>query len=691
MESAQPKQERVVLSRDLSEFLVELSIALHRHSMYPSGHPSLGPAVASVVRHAERLLLDRATIAFGVARRQLIIEGVTTDPNQPVLRRLAEGLHSHHLGAISVMRGIEASEVGDALRALAAEPDCDGPLGLHRSSGPRTDWPHIKLHPLTFDRLAIVGDAPMSTGGGSRAATRSAELWVGLARAAIAIEGESTEDVSTEPSVVAKAIDEHRGAEAYDQVIVGYLLQIARELKTASEEEAGALRRRTSTLIAALRPETLRRLVEMGGDIGQRGAFVLDATDGMAVDAVVEIVKAAGEASGQTISHGLVRMLSKLASHAELGSDQVRPLANTALREQVQNLLDDWKLEDPNPEQYGRVLQQLATTSRAVLAVNGPEEPAGAPEPLRVVQMSLEAGAQGPLLDRAVDNAMASGQVGAVLLTLTTRPEGRDEVCDAVQTRLVAPSTVRALLAQEPIDVASLDELLPFMWEEEYELLLDALASSGSRATRRKLLDRLAGAAVDIRSSVATRLDDPRWYVQRNMLVLLARSGRVPEGFSAARWTAHEDPRVRIEAVRLQLMLPHEHDLGVRTALDDSDPRIVRLGLAAIQYVCPPDMVARVTSLAVSSVADEELRGLAVGALAQFRQPQVLEMLLQLLDGGKTMLGRQKLAAKSPAVLAALRALADQWPSERRAQTMLALGADSADVDVRHAAQVQRA
>ena len=418
----------------------------------------------------------------------------------------------------------------------------------------------------------------------------------------------------------------------------------------------------------------------MGGDVGQRGAFVLDATHGMAVDAVVEIVKAAGEASGQTISHGLVRMLSKLATHAELGSEQVRSLADSALREQVQQPAG--RLEARGPQ--SRAVRPCAAApghdlSHRSLDANGPGEPAGAPEPLRVVQMSLEAGAQGPLLDRAVDNAMAGGQVGAVLVTLTTRPEGRDEVCDAVQTRLVAPSTVRALLAQEPIDVASLDELLPFMWEEGYELLLDALASSESRATRRKLLDRLAGAAVDIRSSIAARLDDPRWYVQRNMLVLLARSGRVPEGFSAAPWTTHEDARVRIEAVRLQLTLPHEHDLGVRTALDDSDPRIVRLGLAAIQYVCPPDLVARVTSIAGSSDADEELRGLAVGALAQFRQPQVLEMLLQLLDGGKTMLGRSKLAAKSPAVLAALRALADQWSSERRARTMLALGADSAD------------
>src|SRR3970282_1829079 len=99
-----PKSQRVALSRDLSEFLVELSIALHRHSMYPSGHPSLDPAIDAVVRRAERLLQHRISIAIGVARRQLIIEGVTTDPNQPVLRRLAEGLHRHQIGVIKVTR-----------------------------------------------------------------------------------------------------------------------------------------------------------------------------------------------------------------------------------------------------------------------------------------------------------------------------------------------------------------------------------------------------------------------------------------------------------------------------------------------------------------------------------------------------------------------------------------------------------
>src|SRR5256885_15811988 len=103
-------------------------------------------------------------------------------------------------------------------------------------------------------------------------------------------------------------------------VIVGYLLQIAAELKTAGSAEAAALRRRTSRLIRTLKPETLQRLVGMGGDFAQRRQFVSDAAEGMAVDAVLDILKAAAETSHATISHSLLRLLSKLAVHAEAGA-----------------------------------------------------------------------------------------------------------------------------------------------------------------------------------------------------------------------------------------------------------------------------------------------------------------------------------------------------------------------------------
>jgi hypothetical protein len=675
-----PRTERATLSRELSEFLIELSIALHRHSMYPIGHPALIPAMESVIRRAEKLLEDRPQIAFGVARRQLIIDGVTTDPDQPVLRRLADGLHRHHIGAVTITRGMETQELGEALHALAVEADREGPLGLKPNVA---NWPHVKLHPLTFDGLALVGDVP----GGSAESEQvsgGAELWIGLARAALASDGSGDASMASEPSAVAKAIERNAGrAEAYDQVIVGYLVQIAHELKTASGEAAEELKRRTSRLIASLNPGTLRRLVSMGGNKDQRDQFVLDATHGMAVDAVLEIVKASADASGQTISHGLVRMLTKLATHAERGSELTRPRADTELREQVGRLLEDWRLEDPNPEAYGRVLEHLSVSTNTESA--GPTWAVAAePEPLRLVQMALEAGAFGPLADRAIDQAINAGQLTGLLELIASPPQGGQAGAETLLARLTRPENLKGLFAGDRIDLASLNHLLPRLSLEGYDPLLEAVGSSPNRMVRRRLLDLLSRTNVDISSLIMRRLTDERWYVQRNMLMLLARRGNIPPTLSVVPWTHHPDSRVRSEAIRLQLMMSHERDLGVDAALNDPDPRIVHLGLTAIQE-CPPHLVERVIDLALASDLGDESRLLAVNAIARERREDVLEALLQLSVAGRSWFGRIRLLPKTPVLLAVIRALAVTWPDDSHAAGVLAAAARSSDPELRQA------
>lgn len=681
------KPQRVALSRELSDFLIELSIAVQKHAMYPGAHPSLAAAVAGVTRRAERLLEDRAMLVFGVARRQLIIDGVATDPDQPVLRRLAEGLHRHHLGAVSLARGVERDEMQQALRALSAEVERHGPLGLapaHRL----LDWPHVRLHPLTFDRLELVGvgsgdDAEQAVTG------RAAELWIGLARAAMATshQAEVAAPISVaDPSEVARAIDEHDAATAYDQVIVGYLLQIARELQTASGAEVVALRARTARLISALRPETLRRLVEMGGDLAQRKEFVLNAASGMAVEAVIDILKAAADASGQTISHGLARMLSKLAAHAELGHAQVRPLADDALRDQVGRLLSGWHLADPNPDGYSRVLQHLAQF--APVAVDAPIPGSGEhQDALRLVQMSLEIGDGGPLVDRAIDQAIGDGRFGALLRLLTSVPPDGNAAAEHLRARLVTPASIATLSARDPFDVDALDHLLPLLNLEGFEVLLDALATSTSRSTRRRLLDRLPRAALDVAPLIAERLHDERWFVVRNMLVLLQRVRSLPPGFSPAAWVTHSDPRVRHEALILQLSVPRERELGLRTALEDADPRTVRLAVVAMQRESPASLVPFLARVVLNSRMPDELRLLAISSLGRSRDPRGRDALLEIVDGGRTLFGRPRLAPATPVCLAALRTLAEFWAADAAAAATIAMAAASSDPEVRHAVE----
>jgi len=673
---ASPRSERATLSRDLNEFLIELSIALHRQSMYPTGHPALIPAVESVVRRAEHLLEGRPQIAFGVARRQLIIDGVTTDPDQPVLRRLADTLHKHHIGAVSIMRGMDTHELGESLRALAAEADREGPLGLKPDIA---KWPHIKLQPLVFDGLGIVDDR--AGGGGDMAGQSSAapDLWLSLAKAALSSDGSEGKAPPSE-SEIARAIDENASR---DQAIVGHLVQIAQELRTASGQGAEDLKQRTTRLLASLNPATLRRLLAMSGDGNQRAQFLREATNGLPVDAVLAIVTASADASGQTISHGLVRMLSKLATHAESGTEISRPRADTELREQVGRLLEDWRLEDPNPEAYGRVLEHLAVSSQLEPS-RSKSAVAAEPEPLRLVQMALEAGAFGPLADKAIDDAINGGQLNRLLELIVSPPENGQAGADMLLARLTRPENLKGLLAGDNVDLSGLDHLLPRLPVESFEPLFEALSSSPSRIVRRRLLDSLGRTHVDIVPLIIARLNDDRWFVQRNMLTLLARRGHLPPTFSVVPWTQHPDTRVRSEAIRLQLTLPHERDLGVDAALNDPDPRIVHLGLTAI-HECPPHLIERVIDLALASDLGEDSRLLAVNALAHEQREDVLDALLQLSFAGRSWFGRTRLLPKSPVLIAVIRALAATWSDDSRASSVLAAAARSKDHELRQA------
>jgi hypothetical protein len=308
-------------------------------------------------------------------------------------------------------------------------------------------------------------------------------------------------------------------------------------------------------------------------------------------------------------------------------------------------------------------------------------------EALRLLQMSLEIDASGPIVERALDRALSDGTAAALLELVESPPHGASGTAARILSRLAQPATIRQLLTRSPVDFHTLDRLLPRLSTEAHDVLLDVLADAEDRATRRKLLDRLAQASVDLGPSIVARLEDERWFVQRNMLVLLQRVARTPPGFSAARWVSHPHPQVRQEAVRLQFALPSEREDALRMALDDEDWRVVRIGLSALQESCPPAMVPRVVRCSQDANVPEQVRLLALAVLGRAREPEALTTLLRAVDGGTTLLGRPKLASKTPIFLAALQALADGWHDDPQAKARILLASKSSDPAVRRAAQ----
>ena len=684
------------LSRALTDFLVELSIGLHKNAIYPTGHPMLAGATGGISASLSALLSERPSLSLGVAREQIIIEGVATEESNPVLRDLAQRLHRHHLGAIRFERGATADEVADVLGELAVDAGRrTRPLGLE---GPEVlqRWPHVRLLPMTFGQLELLGEeadaAEKADKAEMRTDGRSAQLWIGLARASLASSsGEANAGnadrtarldtaETTDPRAVAQAIDSHQADPGYDQVVVGYLLQIAEQIKGKGDRESAALQKRLSNLVATLQPATLERLLAMGGDGGQRRRFVSDAAQAMAADAVIELVRSAANSSGQNISTSMVRMLSKLAAHAGDGTSGVRPQADRALRDQVQQLLEDWNLEDPNPDGYRVALDKMAhepviETSRGAVK--------GLPcEPERMLQIGIEIGTLGAPVWRALDELSSRADLTPTLDLLDAAPPG--PVRDALIDHIMVADRLSQQLDRTPVNLGVIQRMVATMKLAAVEPLLDALDGTDDRHAL-AYMEMLTDIGTEAGPPVAARLRGARWVLQRRLLAVLGNDHVAAAGFSATEFRSHPDASVRREALRLLLRRPETQARAITAALLDRDERNVRMALGAVMSSCPPEAAAILMARVDDDTLSNEVRALGIRALASHASIDTVRFLTNRAMVRTAILRRRVLAARTPEMLAALAGLATHWREHPEAAQALKLATTSQDGEIRDA------
>ena len=426
------------LSRDLADFLVEFSIVLHKRAMYPLGHPHLQDSTERFVNRLESLLAPRDLLAIGVARHQLIVAGVATDPRNALLSDLARRLHRHRIATLRFERGISLQEIDDLLGALAADPQGDdGPFGLRAGAG--SAWLHLKVQPPELNRLFLQeeddDDAPETPGGA---------LWLGLAHLALSADGSPT-DTAEDPLVVARAIDAQPEQVGYDRVVLDYLGQIADEMSGRQGAWEPRVRERVSRLVTSLKPETLRRVLEAGADHSERRRFALTASEVLAVDAVIEVVEAAAATTGQTISHQLLRLLHKFAHHAEQGPERGRAEAESMLRQNVAQLITEWNLVDPNPGEYTAVLDGMvhqAPDDAGVMAEDRLDC-----EPTLVLQIALETDCGGPRVYAALDTLVGAHRIPEAVAVLRDAPPAGTATANALWRHVATPARLRLELS----------------------------------------------------------------------------------------------------------------------------------------------------------------------------------------------------------------------------------------------------
>ncbi|GMV07882.1 MAG: hypothetical protein AMXMBFR53_41570 [Gemmatimonadota bacterium] len=666
---AQEPIRHVALSHEVSALLLDLAIGVHHFAMYPTDHPFLEPAVDAVVGRLAGVFLERRTFTLGVADRQLVVDGAATDPSHPALSELATRLHKHQLGAVTFNRGIAAKEVKEILGALASDVDISGiPLGL-LSPDEFPTWENARLFRIGYE------DLELRDGGTSGPARRdrATALWLGLAR--LAMPEESEREYGPEGNSLAARVRRHPGGVGEDDV-AEYAHHLAYELRGARGNAAEEIRRRFSEFLERLDAETLDRIVHFSGNRSRCKRFLLDANQSLTTDAVLRLVQAAAHQSGQGISQAMTRLLGKFAVHAERGAPELRPMADTAVRDNVEALLRDWDLKDPNPEAYTLELDAMSRAAPVFQAPDAGHQLAGAG---RLIQMAVEVDADGPVLDSAVNEFLESNGVGPLLDLLALAPPD-NRVGERILSSLATPTRLRLMLAKEHLDPRSLKTLVERIGPAAADPLLDAMEDSESRAVRRLSFDALADMGPSVAPEVVERLRKGEWFVQRNSLSLLQRFAGLPEGLDVGPYLEHGDPRVRRAALPLALRSPELRDTAVRRSLADDDAYVLRAALLELRESASEDLQRTVIDrVLLNGHRSDDLRALAARIVANAGTPGAKDALLRVVVVGRTLFGRPKLAPRSPLSLAALRALAQGWPDEADVRAVIRRARSSKD------------
>jgi HEAT repeat protein len=590
---------------ELAPLLRDLAIAWRAISAYPPGHPTSASALDRAHATLRDALDAEGDLELAAGRDGLFHGDRRFDG--PTAARLAELLRRRGLAGVRFRVGADRRELEVFLRALLVDPRRTATAAPLREELARSGVAGVEVHDLDFSGLRLVDGQdetvdpalPDAGGlwerlikrlvaGGQIPAERLAS-WIasgggatgllaallgsagGSAGSLPAVDGAaqpgapwSPQDLEAALGAAAAEFVEHPGPQSgaaigylWDTLDPGWRIRLATDLAEAigAVRAAGSGREELLAALPAAPAEAVRGLLTApragGPDPGgeRTGAIDVSALERLRRLFVSGDLDAAGDA-GAAASATTVLELPRGPDAVEVSpgaTELARELAETPLARALAVALSELATQrDLAPGRRSAVLDRLLLAYRKLLAGGR----------LRLCRELAES-----LARRAADGGEAAQPLAAALERMSDSASVSALVAGLAHLPEDATEQVRLLLEQ--------------LGRPGIRHLLDALAHEEDRAVRRRLLDLLAAMGPTIAPEAASMLGDSRWYVVRNMLLLLRRvgdPGSLPEVRRAA---AHPDLRVRLEAIRslfeFESSLPREL---LRNAVRNRDPRI---------------------------------------------------------------------------------------------------------------------
>ena len=647
----------------MSVLVIELNIARRNAGSYPPGHPLIDVSLDRVLSHYTELLSQKQELVLGVTRDALMFAGTYLDRANQVYRDFAKNLFERGIGTIILKHGLSRDE----LRSITAL------LGLKREEilargGITKLWTEaginsLQVRQIYYDQLAVTEETSVSISADKIAPGGIWEKFVkGLSDGRIDPSGSVTDLL--DPEILASIVNESftKGEKKRDIQYVDVISEFIRasaNFNSAVDDGEGS-RKRLADFLSNLTPELRRQFLSttFHARKSDGAPFALDIAPFLSADAIIDALEDANN-SRLTVPPLVMGLLQKLGRQApSTGVSQAfkeESEDDTARRLGI--LFQEHASEEYIPDSYRNKLDAIITMDSmegvaeldremllATLQADSLENRIS--EILLFLLVNSDGGDSDS--ENSLDNTLCdlfetfvrSGDFYQVtkLLTEISSPSVPVGVKDRLLCRLASPENLEELIAGLRIwgkdAYPNTRQIITLLGPGIIDPLLDCMAEEENMSVRRFIMDRILEFGKAGTDMIVARLSDNRWYVVRNLVVMLREinePGVLPVLKSIVR---HQNDKVRLEVLRTMLYFNDQSvEQQLMEGLEDQrhEMRLASLAMAGVSK--STRIVDRLSEIALKQVYTQqnyEIKEAAVRALLESGRQDLVLILKKL-------------------------------------------------------------
>lgn len=657
-------QDSSIDVKALAGLIIELNIARRNFKSYPKGHPVIEGAFQKVISHYNTLLQSREELAIGVAKDSLMYGTAILEKNNLVYRDFARVLFEHSIGVLTMRKGLSTKELENFNIILGLKRE-----EINRHGGIEALWGKAQITSLTITaiRYDLFGMSDQEDEESELPDTSSEGIWERFTRSLMAGSlGHQSDPAGSnfEPEILAAFLNERfsqAGATKLDTDSIAAIGEFMRlECSRPSSLKSGNMPFiKLAAFISALNPDLRCQFLSstFGIENPDGSAVTENIVNSMPAEIVLETLQDLNQ-NDVSVPPVIMSLLQKLSSHADKGRNRlISQIQDDELQEKMRTVFKEHASEEFIPDIYQQQLTTLVTENQVR---NIPDNA------LTDLLATVESNIVENRISDIILNLVTSGgdtlherefflqnlsdlfgyflQIGdyGQLVKMIDRTNDDSFPIDLqyylrenYARREFLDEILNGLTTWGKPRYNDIREIITKIRSPFIEALLDNLATEDNMSLRRFMMDRLIEMGPMTRVPIAIRLDDDRWFVLRNLIVILRAHSDVAIIPLIRPLTKHSNAKVRQEALYTLVML---HDAAsekqVLRDLDSEDREVQLTAISLAEKSRLPDIHKKLLLLLSRgglTQLEYETKSAIVKALGELHRPESLPEFAKIL------------------------------------------------------------